>query len=447
MNRLAAWIGNNLIGHLDFDANTGLFSFNYTNEWVSQPLSYPISPFLTFDQSVEPAIHSGTVRRFFENLLPEGDALEAAASTNRLAKSNLFGLIRALGRESTGAISLLPEGEFPDLNQEMLREITTDELSMRIRDRDSIPFNVWDGKVRLSIAGVQDKIAVHMKDGKMYLTQGAGVPSTHIVKPVPKNVNLSSLVANEHFCMKLADAIGLRPAFVDILRVPEPVLLIGRFDRIQSEFGVNRVHVIDSCQALDLSPAYKYERNFGGGRDVKHIKDGVSFNKLFDLSDLSTAPALFRLSVLRWGVYQFLIGNSDAHGKNISFYVTHDGIQPAPAYDLVSVVAYKYFDNDMAMGISDSFKFEDVEAYQWAEFANECGINRTMLIREMKRMATMIEKELKLPLSAIYNSDERDVVEQVRDYIGLQCEKIMKSASLMPDVFLEDDVDLTSSPS
>lgn len=438
MDKLEAWIGNALIGHLAFDTETGLFSFEYTPEWKSNPRSYSISPALPFERATEAAIHSRTVRYFFENLLPEGNALDAAANASGLAKSNLFGLIRVLGRESTGAIVLLPEGELPDSSQASLREITTDELSKRIKGRDHIPFNVWDERVRLSIAGLQDKIAVYVKDGRMYLAEGGRIASTHIVKPIPRREGLVSLVANEHYCMTLASSIGLRPAEVSIVRVPEPVLLIRRFDRQVRESGVSRIHVIDACQALDFPPGYKYERNFGSGKDVRHIRDGVGFKKLFDLSNKAVHPALFQMMILRWALFQFLIGNSDAHGKNISFFVTHDGISLAPAYDLVSVVAYEDFDSEMAMGISDAFTFDDVLAFQWADFANQCGINRTLLVREMGRLVKSARNVLQEPIDSIYTDSEKVVVSQVRDFVLSQCDKMMQATFRIPEISATD---------
>lgn len=434
MHKLVAWIGNDLVGHLSFDAVSGLFAFDYTASWQALPASFPLSPCLPFARTSEDAIHSRSVRVFFENLLPEGDALDAAATTNGLSKNNLFGLVRALGRESAGALALLPEGELPDSKPASLREITRDELSQRIRERDAVPFTVWDGKVRLSIAGLQDKVAVYMQDERMYLAEGANIASTHILKPIPQREALSSLVANEYFCMKLAAAIGLSVAEVAILRVPEPVLLVRRFDRQIAESGVSRKHIIDACQALDLSPAYKYERNFGSGKDVRHIRDGASYSKLFGLGTLSVQPAAFNMALLRWSLFQYLIGNSDAHGKNISFHVSHDGIHLAPAYDLVSVAAYQDFESELAMGIGDAFTFDDALAFQWADFAHQCNINKTLLSREMRRMATATKKAASTLPDDTFTGEEQALISHVRDFILSQCDKLTQVASQLRDV-------------
>ncbi len=434
MDKLAAWIGKDFVGHLSFDAANGLFAFDYAASWKALPNSFALSPCLPFARANEDAIHSRSARVFFENLLPEGNALDAAATVNGLAKSNLFGLVRALGRESAGALALLPEGERPDSNPASLREISRDELSQRIRERESTPFTVWDGKVRLSIAGLQDKIAVYVRDGRMFLAEGADVASTHILKPIPQRAALSTLVANEYFCMKLAGAIGLPVAEVTLIRVPEPVLLVSRFDRQTTPSGVSRRHIIDACQALDLPPAYKYERNFGSGKDVRHVRDGASYRKLFGLGSLSVQPAVFRMAMLRWSVFQYLIGNSDAHGKNVSFHVSRDGIHPAPAYDLVSVVAYQNFENELAMGIGDAFTFDDALAFQWADFARQCGINKTLLAREMTRMATATKKAASTLPGDVFNGDEQAFISRVREFVFSQCDKLVKIAAQLRDI-------------
>jgi serine/threonine-protein kinase HipA len=98
-------------------------------------------------------------------------------------------------------------------------------------------------------------------------------------------------VANEHFCLNLATQLGVTATKAQILRVPEPVLMVKRFDRELRDVQVARKHVIDACQALGLGVSHKYERNFGSGRDVAHIRDGVSLEKVFSISQYAQSSA------------------------------------------------------------------------------------------------------------------------------------------------------------
>ena len=120
----------------------------------------------------------------------------------------------------------------------------------------------------MSIAGYQVKLAVYLQDERLYLVDGE-LASTHILKPGRQDERLAKLVANEHYCMTLAAHLGLAVVEVSILPLPSPVLVINRFDRISARETVRRLHIIDSCQALNVPVSYKYERNFGSGRDVR----------------------------------------------------------------------------------------------------------------------------------------------------------------------------------
>ena len=154
-----------------------------------------------------------------------------------------------------------------------------------------------------------------------------------------------------------------------------------------AETVVKRLHIIDACQASDLPATYKYERNFGSGEHVRNIREGVSFEVLFDRMEQTVNKAAARLTMLRWALFQFLIGNSDAHGKNFSFFVRRQGLEPAPWYDLVSVVQYPGIDHDLAMAYGDAFSLEEVGAFQLADFAKRCEVDRRLLKREATRLA------------------------------------------------------------
>jgi hypothetical protein len=66
----------------------------------------------------------------------------------------------------------------------------------------------------------------------------------------------------------------------------------------------------------------------------------------------------------------------DAHGKNFSFFVRREGLDPAPWYDLVSVLQYPGIDHELAMAWGDAFSLDDVGAFQLADFAQRCGVAR-----------------------------------------------------------------------
>ncbi|MSQ70191.1 MAG: type II toxin-antitoxin system HipA family toxin [Betaproteobacteria bacterium] len=426
---LSVFDANICIGTVAYEALDERFSFEYANEWRDFEGAYPLSPH--FPLAGGDAVQ-GSVRRFIENLLPEGRALDIVSLTYQVARNNVFGLIRELGRETAGALSFLPVGESPETQQTTCREITRDELARRIAGRAQLPFSVWDGRMRMSIAGYQDKLPVFIDDeGRLYLVEGQ-LASTHILKPEPALDNLPMLVANEHYCMGLAKRLGLPVANTTLMRVPEPVLAVERFDRVKSAGRVARLHIIDACQALNLPVAYKYERNFGSGRDVRHIRDGVSFESLFSISEHTIRKASTRQMLARWALFQYLIGNCDAHGKNLSFFCLGDGLAMAPFYDLVSVVQYPGLDHELSMAFGDEFRLDDVSSFAWADFARRTALQRPFLGREMKRLARAAQAAAGAQAAMPdYEGAERDFVQRIEATVKAQAEKLLAAISPM----------------
>lgn len=428
---LSVFDGARRVGGLAYESLDEVFSFEYDRRWAEFPDAFPISPHISITGQ---AASSSTVRRFLENLLPEGRALDIVATTNQVSKNNIYGLIRELGQETSGALSFLPENAELPPGGSTKREISRAELRQRINERAQVPFMVWDGRVRMSIAGYQDKLPVYVEDDRFYLVEGE-LASTHILKPEPYEARLPTLVANEHFCMSLAARLGLVAARVSILRLPEPVLVIERFDRIHQAGRVRRLHVIDACQALNFPVSYKYERNFGSGRDVRQIRDGVSFARLFSLAEYAVQKAVTRLALVRWALFNYLIGNSDAHGKNCSFFCRRDGLWLAPFYDLVSVAQYESIDHELAMAYGDEFLLPEITPFQWADFAHRTGTPRSLLAREMRRMGkSALAGSAKQAADAVYVDAESKLVEDINTLVQSQAGKLIEMATPMLQV-------------
>lgn len=106
---LAIWVNQIRSAEIDAVAGAG-FTLRYTQEWLQHQEKYPFSPHLPLDQTSGGA----EVKNFFENLLPEGSALDVAASTHNLSKHDAFGLLAKIGREASGVMSIIPIDELPD---------------------------------------------------------------------------------------------------------------------------------------------------------------------------------------------------------------------------------------------------------------------------------------------------------------------------------------------
>ncbi|MCO6057242.1 HipA domain-containing protein [Pseudomonas sp. MOB-449] len=322
MRQLEVTINNEHVGSL-IDQN-GVWALAYSSDWLNNPRSFDLSP--TLPRSAGRVVDSSTdrpVQWFFDNLLPEEQARQLLASDAKIEFADAFGLLGYYGAESAGAITLLPGFEpIPDGG---LQPLPDDVLSQRIRNLPRVSLTTGAPK-RMSLAGAQHKLPVVVLEGVLYEPIGSR-PSTHILKPNhPETDQYDNSVANEWFVMSVAQMARLNAAPVAIHRVPEPVYLIERFDRQVVDGQLKRLHVLDGCQLLGLDRQFKYQQ--------------ASMKTLRHIVSLCRRKAEARIQLFNWLVFNILVGNNDAHLKNLSFYVTSDGVDLAPHYDLLCTAIY-----------------------------------------------------------------------------------------------------------
>jgi len=379
---------NQKIGLLKQDKASGLLNITYNEYW--QKHGFSLSPALKRDNS----FNTSSVYNFLDNQLPEGEARNLLAQDLGVNEKQIFPQIRAIGSDLSGAVSFktLPDEEKENAT---FRPIPLNEMIKRLDQKEDFGLLHWDDKPRLSVAGVQDKLNVFVTEkGEIGLGDGS-LCSTHILKFERKNS--LNLVLNEYICMKLSAAVGLPTAPVEFRRFAQyPALLVTRFDRkyIHKDNKVLRRHVIDGCQALDLPRDYKYERNLGDGRDVEHIRDGASLEKLFSLCSTSSSPVKNIQWLINWQLFNLMINNFDSHGKNISFYYGNNYCEFTPSYDLVNVSMFPQFKHILAMAMGDEFDPNTINAYQLADFSETCNIDKKLLSRLLSRLVVKANEQL-----------------------------------------------------
>ena len=319
---LRASINRTEVGTLQEEG--GLWCFQYAGAWLEHPGAFALSPHLPLAAEL---LLDGASKRpvqwYFDNLLPEEGQRVLLAADAKLDAADAFSLLAWYGAESAGSLTLLPPGAPPETT-EPLRPLPDATLEARIRQMPRSPLTQGAIK-RMSLAGAQHKLAVVLRDGALYEPAGA-TPSTHILKPDHPDEDYRHSVINEWFVMQLAGRLGLDVPGVHRRYVPSPVYLVDRFDRTPEAQGWQRKHVIDACQLLGLDRSFKYSQ--------------ASMDTLAALATACRSPAVARSRLYGWLVFNVLVGNSDAHLKNLSFLVSHEGVQLAPFYDLLSVAAY-----------------------------------------------------------------------------------------------------------
>lgn len=377
-----------VIGKLSLNKEIGLLKLEYNNDW--QQGGFAISPSLTLDNHHD----SSVAYNFLDNVLPEGEARLLLAERAGVSENNVFSQIREIGEDLSGAITFTPNEIKENTNETTepaFRLLTEDELANRLDAKEDIGLLTWDDKPRLSVAGVQDKLNVFINEsGEIGFGDGR-LCSTHILKFEKKNC--PNLVLNEYFCMKLSSAINLPTAEVEFIRFGKhPALIVQRFDRkyASEKKQVFRRHVIDGCQALNLPRDFKYERNLGDNRDVQHIRDGASLPKLFEFSKLMSSPAESTQWLINWQLFNLIISNYDSHGKNVSLFWGKNNSSFTPTYDLVNIAMFPQFKHVLAMAMGDEFDPDDINAYQLADFAETCAIDKKLLARLLSTLTKKV---------------------------------------------------------
>lgn len=307
----------------------------------------------------------GVVRAFLDGLLPEGEPRRAIARDVGTPPGDTYGLIRALGRDCAGALVIQPADEPapPPATTTTAEPLSDDELESLIRDLRSAPLGVG-GRVRISLAGVQEKLVLTcMPDGR-WGRPVDGTPSTHILKP--EIASYPQTVENEALCMRIAKHLGVDAAHLETTEIAgRKLLVVERFDRHVAQNGtVIRLHQEDLCQATGTPPESKYEED--GGPSLQAIARV--------LATVSGPDSLERL--LECVVIHCLVGNGDAHAKNYSLLHDQAGsLQLSPLYDVLSTLHYG--DDHLAMRVDDVQRLSRVTGGRIVKEAQRWGMRGT----------------------------------------------------------------------
>lgn len=300
---------------------------------------------------------------YFGGLLPESEVTKKIiAKKFGISHSNTFSLLKAIGYDCAGAISCHEINEpkkqpfFAPLTGRIISE---DELYEHIIALPKRPLFIGVDGLRLSLAGVQDKAAVCVIENQIALAEN-GCPTTHILKPTAPH--FEGMAENEYFCLRLAQRIGLSVPHIELRRIKDiTFLLIERYDRRIKDAHVERIHQEDFCQALGILSSNKYQN-----------EGGPSFKNCFDLLKETTQPAINRNMLASALVFNYLIGNMDAHGKNFSLlHQTQSQIRLAPLYDIVCTLVYPNLASKMAMKIGTKYDVENLFPRHWEQLCKD----------------------------------------------------------------------------
>jgi serine/threonine-protein kinase HipA len=344
---LGVWLDGVRVGEL-VPGRNGSISARYSEEALAAwPQNSPvISCSLPLGPRPQPALP------FCRGLLPEGKALQTLAQQAGLATNDTYGLIERYGRDVAGAL-IISEAN-PAERQYGVEKYSAESLREAIEDLDDHPLGSHDDS-ELSLAGLQDKLLLVGLDKGRWGRPLRGRPSTHILKL--DDIRRPGLVDAEAECLRLARAVGLTNIEIQLETPGESrCLIVSRFDRAVESAGVRRIHQEDLCQALGIDPGERKGRAKYGGPGGPSLQQAAA---LLDSYANDVEVQLDRLVAIV--TFTVLIGNADAHGKNLAFLHPEPGrIELAPLYDTVPTALWPKLRREAAMSIGAQVSLPDV---------------------------------------------------------------------------------------
>ncbi|MDD2737277.1 MAG: type II toxin-antitoxin system HipA family toxin [Desulfuromonadaceae bacterium] len=409
---LHVYWNNRIVGELTQDG--ARLSFRYDGSYLSLRAALPLSRHLPtrdvmFDDSA--------TRAFFANLLPEGDIRRQVARQLGVSAENIFALLEGIGGDCAGAVSILSPDDIPGASGKY-RPISPEALAVELATLPSHPFLAGEEGVRLSLAGAQNKLPLYVENGAFFIPEGSRA-SSHILKTAI--LQLENTVVNEAFCMNLAHMAGLTVPVAQVVEIGgQEVYMVERYDRKLIAPGeIERLHQEDFCQALGVIPEMKYEQEGGPG-----------FLDCFKLvEEWSDEPILDTLSLLKWALFNFLIGNADSHAKNLSFLYAAGNVRLAPFYDLLSTAVYERVNNKFAMKMGGQKDPRYLMANHLARFAAEAGIELRTVKAQLLELCGKMEGTIG-PLADTYRETYQHPI-IVEDIIRVAEQRLRKTPSLI----------------
>ena len=407
-NKESRYVGD-IIGN---DSNDACFC--YAKEYLSSKDSRAISISLPLGDEKFDAI---TTKNFFEGLLPEGFTRRCVAEWMHTSESNYLALLLGLGQECLGAIRVI-DNDSQEAEPEYRK--LTDEDVKKLAKEGATESAELVTKSHLSLTGASGKVGLFY-DGKQWYLPIGNAPSTHIVKQ--SHIRLRRIVCNELLCLLTAKKLGVDVVDSFIVNIgdfeDEDILFATkRYDRKTDSKGrkINglnvpyRLHQEDFSQALKIPSEEKYEKNNEG-----YVK------KVFELlRNYSFDPISDQLKLWDLCVFNYLIGNTDNHIKNISLIYSEDlkAIRMAPAYDIVSTIVYDNSSEDMAMSIGGKYNIFEITRNSFEIEARNIGLGSKMAMKRFDEMVMNFQEALRMAADELIQNGLKgveDIYENILD--------------------------------
>ena len=333
---------------------TKTFCFQYDPAYAEDDAAPPLGARLARRRE---AYGNEETKRWFEGLLPEGERRREQQVPVKAQSIETWTLLAAAGGECAGAVQIGGEGDYTE--EPWLDRLDGDAVQALLGHEIDDDHQKRYRAARISLAGAQPKIALYRHEDGTWSVPRGGHPSTHILKP--DTGWFPEMAANEHWCMTVARYAGVQAARTEIATFGHiATLVITRYDRSSEKDAMPaRLHQEDLAQALGFDTTNKYEA-FGGPTG----------------SDMFDAPGVDPGRLFEQMVFNWIIGNCDAHAKNYS--ILEPGTPHArlsPAYDVMSSECYE-LPQKLATSIGEVRALSAVNAEAIEALGEDAGLSR-----------------------------------------------------------------------
>jgi serine/threonine-protein kinase HipA len=400
MAGLRVYFEQRLVGIVEVDKSGP--GFIYDGDWVGLRGAFPISTAMPLKPE---RVGAEVFLPWAANLLPENEQLRTVGQLLGMARSDVIGLLSAIGGDTAGALSIGQPGRTSSVQWRPVGQ--PEDLERIIEDLPNKPFLVGEEGVSMSLAGAQTKLAVAVDpDGRICIPMN-GSPSTHILKP--DSPRLPGGVHNEAFCLTLARRMKIPTPNVTTGRAGRrSYLLADRYDRTNVGGRWRRLHQEDYCQALGMPPSAKYESNHTGTA-------GPTLKDMFGVTR-RCMPATDVVRLLDMVVFNVIACNTDAHAKNYSIMIRGSGASLAPIYDVMCGEVWGNVTRNLAQKIAGKSQGGDLGGPDWQQLARECGLNPKQVIDRVGALAksALAEAEPAAAKVAAMPAGPHAILEQTR---------------------------------
>lgn len=251
---------------------------------------------------------------FFQHLGPEGWLRGLQARAGGAADQDDFGILLQYGADCIGAVGVLPaDGIIP-----------VHYVGGSLAEEAAVTAS-------RTISGVQRKLLAWHDGTGFRPSVEPGDPATYIAKF--NHNDEPTLVQNEALSLRLAreilgEAEVTRGEPATVAGIDGLALLVERFDRLDGE----RLRLEDFAQILGKPRGPEF-----GGKYGSSYEEAASV-----IARHSSRPRLDLIRYFKLVVFNFALGNADAHLKNFSLLERPEGLRLSPAYDLLNTLLYTF---------------------------------------------------------------------------------------------------------